>query len=135
MGEQEKLYGSSAHDWLHRWDKGDNVWSIEMSTIDPGYEQTIQIATAEIVRIILRNGFDCWAWANPDDGGPWNRDRQIIEKEALQNKEIEKLGLNSSQYGAALFLAAKLCIDGPVKLFTRPEVKDRLIQVSRRFPG
>jgi hypothetical protein len=130
----QELYGASAEEWLRRWDEGQDIWSIEMSGLGPGHEQAIQVATAELVRIILNNGYECKKWANPDDPTDWNRDRKLIYEQAMKTPTIESLGLVGAQYGAALFLAAKLCIDGPAKILTYPETKNRIIQVSKNFP-
>jgi hypothetical protein len=131
---EKEMYGETAQEWLDRWDREESVWSIEMGGLGPGYEQAIQITTAELIRIILDAGYDCNKWANPDDPTDWNRDREKIQDAAFENETLKPLGLSGAQYGAALFLAAKLCIYGPKKLMTDPKIKSRKIQVSRRFP-
>ncbi len=131
---EKGMYGETAQEWLKRWDSGQSVWSIEMGGFGPGYEQAIQITTAELIRIILDAGYDYKKWANPDDPTDWNRDREKIRDAAFENEIIKPLGLSGAQYGAALFLAAKLCIRGPVEVLTNPKMKNRRIQVSKNFP-
>ncbi len=130
----QELYGVSAEEWLRRWDEGQDIWSIQMSEVGPGHEQAIQITTAELIRIILNNGYDYKKWSNPNGPTDWNRDREQIYEQVMKNPIIESLGLDGAQYGAALFLAAKLCIDGPAKILTYPETQNRIIQVSKNFP-
>lgn len=125
------LYGADIADWLKRWDEGRSVWSIEMGGLGPGYEQCIQITTAEIVRRMIAQKYDGQKWANKDD---WKRDREEIEKWSFDNERIKALGLSGAQWGAALNLAAHLYQDGPRKVLTDKRVEDRKIQVSRNFP-
>ncbi len=133
--QAKEIYGATVEEWLERWDTGDTVWSVSMGGLGPGYEQAIQMTVAELVRIILEHKFDCKKWANADDGTDWERDRKEVYEIAIKNPVIAKLGLSGAQYGSALFLAAKLCIDGPIKVMTYPEVKNRKIQISRNFPS
>jgi hypothetical protein len=125
-------YGSDAADWLSRWDKGDSVWSIEMGGIGPGYEQAIQITAAETLRHLLKSKYDAAAWKDKEQ---WSKDREKIERALFDNETVGKLGLSGAQFGAALSLAINLYRDGPRGVMTHPDVKDRHIQVSRRFPG
>ncbi len=134
LHQAELLYGATVEEWLDRWDAGNTVWSVEMGGLGPGYEQAIQITVAELVRIILGNGFDWSKWNDPDaDAWIWKRDRELIYEYAMNNPVIKELGLSGAQYGAALFLAARLCIDGPIEVMRNPEVQKRRIQVNRNF--
>lgn len=109
------LYGESAEEWLRRWDAGESVWSIEMGGIGPGYEQVIQITTANILRMLV-DGYTDWESIN---------DEIITE---------DKFGLSGAQYGAAANLAAMLFNNTPIGVMTDARVKDRHIQVSNNFP-
>lgn len=127
-----ELYGADAAEWLARWDAGRSVHSIEMGGLGPGYEQCIQITTAEILRHLLAEKYDVVAWT--EDKDIWERDRDAIEKYGFANETITALGLSGAQWGAALSLATKLYMDGPRKIMSEPSIKDRHIQVSKRFP-
>lgn len=126
-----QLYGLDAADWLSRWDAGRGVWSIEMGGLGPGYEQCIQITTAEILRHLLEAQYDHSAW---DDKERWKADRDKIEQYSFQSEEIKRLGLSGAQWGAALNLAAMLYARGPRQIMGDSRVKDRHIQVSKTFP-
>lgn len=126
------LYGSSAADWLARWDRGDIVWTIEMGGLGPGYEQCIHITSAEIVRWFIAQNADTVLWDDPDAARPiFDR----MEKDVFQVEAVKKLGLSGAQWGAAQNIAAMLYRQGPHKVMTDERVKDRHIQVSRSFPG
>lgn len=126
---QIQSYGADAAEWLRRWDAGDSVWSIEMGGLGPGYEQCIQITTAEILRHLLAVAYDHKAWPDPDI---WKRDRDAID--AAVTPAIRNLGLSGAQWGAAMSLATKLYMVGPRSIMTNDQVKDRHIQVTKRWP-
>lgn len=124
-------FGADAADWLKRWDDGGSVWSINMGGLGPGYEQCIQITTAEILRHLLERKYDVAAW---DDKEAWERDHKEIETAGFANARISALGLSGAQWGAAMNLALQLYRRGPLAVMTDERVKDRHIQVSRTFP-
>jgi len=125
-------YGADAADWLKRWDDGKGVWSVEMGGLGPGYEQCIQITTAEVLRHLLAQKYDIAQWADND---VWQRDRKAIEAAGFANPDIAALGLSGAQWGASLSLATVFYKRGPRAALTDEAVKDRKIQVSRVFPG
>lgn len=134
--EEEKhrlltAYGVDAAEWLKRWDDGRTVWSVEMGGLGPGYEQAIQITVAEVLRIMLAGNYDGSRWTNHDD---WQEDQKKIEAAGFKNEKISSLGLSGAQWGAALGVAARLYMHGPVKVLTDERIKDRLIQVCKAFP-
>jgi hypothetical protein len=125
-------YGADAADWLKRWDDGKGVWSVEMGGLGPGYEQCIQITTAEVLRHLLEKQYDFAQWS---DAETWKRDREAIEQAGFANPVITALGLSGAQWGAALSLATVFYKRGPRAALTDEAVKDRRIQVCRVFPG
>lgn len=127
-----QLYGADATDWLARWDNGRSVWSIEMGGMGPGYEQCIQITAAELLRLMLKHQFNADLWKDSD---VWKRDRDQIDKEVFEVPAVKALGLSGAQFGAAMSLASRIYMDGPRKVMSTPEIKDRHIQVRRTFPG
>lgn len=129
--QQEELYGKTAQEWLERWDNGKTVWSIEMGGLGPGYEQAIQITVAEVLRILLKNGFDFTKW---EESKNWKADLEIIEKEGFENSVINELGLSGAQWGAAVQVASYLYKHNPVIMMNDEKVKDRHIQISKNFP-
>jgi hypothetical protein len=124
-------YGASPADWLERWDAGKTVWSIEMGGLGPGYEQCIHITAAEILRHLIAKGYDWRKWEDKDE---WGRVRDEIEKEGFANPVVKELGLSGAQWGAAMNLAAMLYRNGPRAVMKDERVKDRKIQVNKRFP-
>lgn len=129
---QKENYGTDATDWLARWDSGRSVWSIEMGGLGPGYEQAIQITVAELVRIMLANKYDHSRWS---EDSAWKDDRATIRTAAFTCEAISNLGLSGAQFGAALSLASRIYMDGPIKVMNTESIKDRRIQVSKHFPG
>lgn len=125
-------YGADAADWLSRWDAGKGVWSIEMGGMGPGYEQCIQIVTAEVLRYLIDNKVDHVAEFKE---GPWAVLRDKIDTWLFANPKIKELGLSGAQAGAAFSLATKLYRDGPRGVMAVAEIKDRHIQVSKSFPS
>jgi len=126
------LYGADVADWLKRWDEGRSVWSFEMGGIGPSYEQCIQIAATEVVRHLLSVPYDASAW---NDQEQWKHDLVHIEKYLGENVIVRRLGLSGAQWGAAINLGSTLYRHGPVACFTKPENKNRLIQVQKHFPS
>ncbi len=123
---------NTAKEWLDAWDRGDPVTSVSMSKDeDPEFEQTIQIITAELIRIILNSGYQYNAWVAQDGVDAWMRDHELIREQAMQNPVIQKLDMTNAQYSSALFLAAKYCVRGPAAVLAYPEVQDRKIQIRR----
>lgn len=125
------LYGSNPTEWLKRWDAGQTVWSIEMGGLGPGYEQAIQIAAAEILRHLLEKSYDAMGWLSSN---AWANDRAAIETYGFANARVQALQLSGAQWNAALSLATALYKNGPIALALDARNKERLIQVSRRFP-
>jgi len=130
--QREQQFGATAEEWLRRWDAGDSVWSVEMGRLGPGYEQAIQITVAEILRHLLAEKYDHANWANEDG---WKKDLAQIEAACFKNKIVSDLGLSGAQWGAAMNVATTLYMRGPIAALGGEAVKDRLIRVSRRFPG
>jgi hypothetical protein len=125
-------FGATAADWLAKWDSGAAVWSVEMGGMGPGYEQCIQITAAQILRHMLDAKYDASQWG---DGGRWPDDRKAIETFGFADDTIKGLGLSGAQWGAACSLAACIYKRGPIDALSDPAVKERLIMVSKSFPG
>lgn len=120
-----------AKEWLRQWDAGDLVWTIEMGGMGPGYEQCIQITTAEMLRWFIENKSDVSFW---EDEEKWGEERDLLDRNILKKEIIKDLGLSGAQYGAALSLASTLYMRGTGAL-NDVEVKDRRIQASKCFPS
>ncbi len=131
MRDDAELYGATAQEWLDRWDAGETVWSIEMGGMGPGYEQAIQVMAAELLRILIAGEYDAALW---EDDSRWAIDKNSIQNNAHENKTIIGLEPSGAQYGAALNLAIHLYRQGPVAVFNKEQVKDRHIQISKKFP-
>lgn len=130
--EAAAFYGKDAAEWLARWDAGRTVWTIEMGGIGPGYEQAIQVTVAEVLRIMLGTGPDFSTWQDTDG---WMAFRRILDPVVAEVPRVKALGLSGAQYGAAIYLAARLYMEGPAAIMQRPELAEtRLIQISRDFP-
>lgn len=129
--QEIQLYGADCADWLARWDRGNHVWSVEMGGLGPGYEQCIQITTAEILRHFLAEKYDASLWNDKDI---WKQVRDATDKAVMAVPFIKKLGLSGAQWGGAMNLATNLYKRGPRACLTDKEIENRKIQVGRNFP-
>ena len=125
-------FGATAADWLAKWDRGDGCWSVEMGGLGPGHEQCIQITAAEVMRFMLAKKLNAEKWK---EGGTWRDDEKAISAALFELPAVKALGLSGAQWGAACSLAAVIYKRGPIDALNDPAVKDRLIQVSKNFPG
>lgn len=125
-------YGRDAADWLARWDDGRSVWSISMGGIGPGYEQAVQITTAEVLRELLTEKYSTDLW---EDSDIFQADGAKIDAVLFSSPTIERLGLSGAQVGGAKNLALMLFRNGPRGVMADKRVKDRHILVSKNFPG
>lgn len=125
------MYGENAQDWLNRWDADQDVWSIEMGGLGPGYEQAIQIAAAELLRFMLAKNYDADFWEDKEIA---KKHGDEIRAASYENEAIKKLGLSGAQFGAAMNLASCLYRNGPIAVMKDKQVKDRHIQVRKNFP-
>lgn len=133
MTTQAELFGADAVEWLRRWDEGRAVWSIEMGGLGPGYEQAIQACAAELVRLMLMQGYESDKLTNGAYGKRLNA--EVADSIYSHAVSMGLGGLSGAQFGAAKNLAWFIYSDGPIKVMNDPRVKDRHIQVSNRWPG
>lgn len=114
---------------LARWDRGESVFSVEMGGLGPSYEQAIQILAFELMR-----AFD---GKLPRIEVEWTDENKATLK-SLANEVETRLdgvyGFSGAQVGAARSLAVIVCRRGYRAALRMPEVKDRLILVSRNMP-
>jgi len=129
--EKKKFYGATAQEWLDRWDEGQTVWSVEMGGTGPGYEQAIQITATEILRHLLKEGYDPSKW----DDGHWEKDRDKIKNFGQSDEKIKSLRLSGAQWGGAMSLALHLYRKPPYICLVDEQIQDRKIQVSKDFPS
>lgn len=115
-----------ARDALAAWDRGESVWSIEMGGLGPGYEQTIQVLTFEIVRDYLEKPLP--ARGTSADG--W-ADDTVYRVNAWPG-----CGFSGAQVGAAKWLAYRFLDKGHRATLEecRAHDKERLTQVSQTWP-
>lgn len=125
----EESYGRDCTDLLARWDAGKSVWSVEMGGLGPGYEQAIQITAFEMLRVLLDQKPDASKWQDTD---AWATDRERLD--CAVTPRLSGLGLSGAQFGAAMGLATRLYMNGPVKSMKTVDA-DRRIQVSRTLPS
>lgn len=120
-----------AVEWLRKWDADDIVWSVEMGGLGPGYEQAIQITAAEILRHMIAKQYNADEW---DDDEKRKADSDNLDEYGKGNETISKLGLSGAQWGAALNIASCFYRRGPTNALADKKVRDRKIQVCRKFP-
>jgi hypothetical protein len=135
-----ETYGSSAKEWLSRWDDKKSVWSVERGGFGPGYEQALQIAAVEWVRVLINELGD-----NTSDRSDHEELTNVIRgiyksKDEEMMKTLSNLGLSGAQDGAAKQLAYMIYIKTPVRMFSEirdmaeSDKKPRMIQISNYFP-
>ena len=118
----------TAKDALERWDKGENVFSIEMGGIGPAYEQAIQILVFEIIRDNLETQF-------PDPATPVANEWYRTFADATVSRIDEKMGgYSGAMVGAARQVAYRALRDGWGEM-VKSIPEGRLIQVSKKFPN
>lgn len=122
--QKVERYGADAADWLAKWDSGRGVWTIQMGGLSAGYDQAINLITAEFVRALLK--------LQPEIGETVTDDlREAINADCAE--ALECLGLSGAQYGAGLSLAIRLYKFGPIAVLEgAPD--DRRVQASKSYP-
>ena len=122
---KEGDFGDTAAEWLRRWDAGQTVWSVSMGGMGPGYEDCIQNLTVETLRYFINNQVNL----ETEDA----EQRELIKKgmDGVADELDKKYGFSGAQVGAARNLAAVIYRRGPADAFADPQIKDRLIQISK----
>lgn len=115
-------------EWLRRWDAGETVWTVEMGGLGPGYEQALQIAAVEMVRILVDSGIDATSETYAIDA------KELIDKKLFAVPLIKNLGISGGQFGAAINIADQLYRRTPSVALADEQVKDRKILISKNFP-
>lgn len=117
----------TAEEALRRWDAGQNLWSIEMGGLGPGYEQAIHIAAFELLRMALPLPRP----SDPSDADGWRALGKHIDE--MPQPALKGMGLSGAQYGAALnIVMVTLRFGWRAGIEKAPE--DRRIQVDKRWP-
>jgi hypothetical protein len=130
-------YALTAEKQLEAWDSGGTCWTLEMGGLGPGYEQALQIAAMEMLRLLLRGFSRPPKLCFHADQETRNRAFEAAVKEFDGHDSLRDLRLSGAQFGAASWLALRFWVEGPRSLLTRAQGRghaDRGIQVSRYFP-
>jgi hypothetical protein len=127
-----KRFGATPADWLAKWDCGQSCWTVKMGGLGPGYEQAIQVTMAQVLRHMVERAYDASAWS---DDATWRRDMEAIRLTDSPIPRSIRWGLSGAQWGAAMSLASAIYMRGPIAALGSEPLKDRLIQVSKHFPG
>jgi hypothetical protein len=120
---------------IHKWDKGESVWTIERGGLGPGYEQALQVCMVEICRAALKM----------PRLGKETRNSYWKRFVVMRNRVVKKLsddccGLSGEQVGAASDLAFRFVVSGIKKTFTsykkqRPDdYESSRILISKHWP-
>jgi hypothetical protein len=120
--------------WLDAWDSGCLVPTIEMGGFGPGYEQAIQITTAELLRHMLSTNYDSSKWLIPNTDS-WKEDDEALRTFGHSSTLIKTLGLSGAQWGVALNLATMFYIRGVSAVMNDDRVADRYVMMSKGFPS
>lgn len=119
----------TAREALERWDAGDNLFTVEMGGLGPGYEQVIHIAAFELIRKLLLIQDNRLPF--PDEGSDeWN---PLLNKLMMEVNREQELGMSGAQAGAAQSLAYKYVMYGYAVMLDKAP-KERLIQVDSKWP-
>ena len=121
-GLEEFLFAETPQDLLSRWDAGDTVASIRMSTIGPSYEQVIQIITFEILRSLVAR--------KPADD-EWDKAPSWVKKDT--RAVTEKLEASGGQFAKAHTLATAFYMEGHKGTLDEAATKQH-IKVCKNFP-
>jgi hypothetical protein len=107
---------------IKRWNEGDQIWSVELGGIGPGYEQIIQILTFEFVS----------RWEKKPILNTTDFRNHCDKVTAELNEKLQ--GPTGAQHGAAEILAYKFIHDGYSEVLQSVRNEARLILVSKSFP-
>jgi len=112
------------------WDEGGTLWTLDCGGFGPGYEQALQLATIELLRILVDVPLP-----DPAPEG-WG------DKELSQVNRSCGLGLSGSQAGAIKWLAYAALREGWKARNDRFRAQckekgqeDRMIQISKHWPS
>ncbi len=120
------LYPDTAKDALDKWDKGENVFTIEMGGLGPSYEQAIHIGVFEVIRELHNKKL-------PDSKTQGDLLQKTFDNVMFNNDIIKSLHLSGTQAGAITQVAYKaMTLGWRDMLSTVPN--DRRIQVTKSFP-
>ena len=123
---------------LAKWDAGESVFSVEMGGLGPGYEQCIQMLAFEYLRGLLAAN---WEIPEPFPDKDTPEFKEYVKRwDALKEPIIARLdaqvgGFSGAQVGVAGSLAMHVYRRGYRAALRDPVVKERLIQVSKFWPG
>lgn len=122
--------GKDAQEWLERWDRGDTVWSINMSGFGGGYEQCCQLMGAEALRWYLaHHPTDEQLVVGSDASKAYHK--QMVA-EMMEAPAIRELMPSGAQFGAACSFGWIIFKRGPFDALNDPNARDgRLIEVSK----
>lgn len=123
----EELYGRDAADLLARWDAKKTVHTVEMGGLGPGYEQAIQIAAFEVLRALINMGTTEEAI---EDSERWPAIREVIDSVVFKRPPVSELGLSGAQVGAAINLAARFHVHGPIRVLKEVDSDRRIMTLN-----
>lgn len=111
---------------LKLWDNKETLWSLELGggSLGPNYEMTIQFSAWEIIRELKGKA-------------PEGSEEQIKKQLSRALNKIDdkfSIGHSGATAGAAQWLAYKFMKEG-YKTSVSKFPKDRLIMISKNFPG
>jgi len=122
------FHPQTAAEALERWDEGQNVFTIEMGGLGPGYEQAIQVLVFEMIRDNLNTRL-------PRQSDPNFKAFSDSFGDSTVHRINEKMGgYTGAMVGAAKCLAYLALRDGWEKMLNSAP-KDRHIQVSNYIPS
>lgn len=115
-------------DVLKAWDEGDSIWTVEMGGLGPGYEQAIQVAFIELLRMLVTEQVKL----------PETKEEHEAVRDRMHTKlhEVCKwpgMGLSGAQAGAAMNLAGMFYKQGPKGALDKAPT-DRHIQACKEWP-
>lgn len=133
MNDDRQTNFATAADALRAWDAGEEIISVEMGGISPGYEQCIQVTAFECVRWMLVNP-PVSGWENLDNNNDaWRAYVDNCEATVLYLPVIHDLGLSGAQWGAAINMATIYCRRGYANGLAMVAV-ERHIKVCKNTP-
>ena len=121
-GLEEFLFAETPQDLLSRWDAGDSVGRVRMSTIGPSYEQIIQILAFEILRSLI---------AHQPAGDEWDKAPDWVKKDT--EAVTENLDASGAQFAKAHTLATAFYMEGHKGALDEASAGQH-IKVCRKFP-
>jgi hypothetical protein len=122
--EIEQRFGTTAQEWLDRFDRKEEVWSVRMSDYGTRYEHEMALLMAAFLRHLINTK------ANIPDTFERSFTFDLL-KVAVTDPDVKWMHPAAGMMNAAIYYASVMYKYGPVATFTDDTTASRLIKVKK----